>query len=78
MNVEYLNIAKEKITTIPILVNLVSKRVRQLNAGQRPYVKPDSPLQANLDIALKEIAEDAITYEMIEEETSDLDSLFTL
>jgi len=78
MNVEYLNIAKEKITTIPILVNLVSKRVRQLNAGQRPYVKPDSPLQANLDIALKEIAQDAITYEMIEEESSTIDSLFSL
>ena len=31
MNLNYLNIAEEKIPNIPILVNLISYRTRQLN-----------------------------------------------
>ena len=36
---------------------MVSKRVRQLNAGFRPYVKRQGPDEENMDIALREIAE---------------------
>jgi len=36
MNATYLEKAKERMPNIPLLVNVVSKRVRQLNAGQRP------------------------------------------
>ena len=66
MNIQYLDIAKTKVPNIPLLINLVSRRVRQLNAGQRPLVKPDNPQQANLDIALKEVAEEKISAEIIE------------
>ncbi len=64
MNLDYLNIAEEKIPNIPILVNLISYRTRQLNAGARPMVKPDHPEQDKHDIVLKEIAEGLLTAEM--------------
>lgn len=65
MNLEYLEKAKERIPNVPLLINVVSRRVRQLNAGNRPLVKPDSPQMANLDIALKEIAEGKLTAEVV-------------
>lgn len=64
MNMEYLNIAEEKIPNTPMLVNLISYRTRQLNAGARPMVKKDHPEQDNHDIVLKEIAEGLLTAEM--------------
>lgn len=64
MNMEYLSRAEEKITNLPVLVNLISLRTRQLNAGARPMVKPDHPEQDNHDIVLKEIAEGTLTAEM--------------
>ena len=77
MNLNYLNIAEEKIPNIPMLVNLISYRTRQLNAGARPMVKRDHPEQDNHDIVLKEIAEGLLTAEMVfsqqEAEVSGLD-----
>ena len=64
MNPNYLELAKAKIPNIPLLINVVSKRVRQLNGGQRPLVKPDSPQMSNMDIALKEIAEGKMSAEI--------------
>ena len=64
MNLNYLNIAEEKIPNIPMLVNLISYRTRQLNAGARPMVKRDHPEQDHHDIVLKEIAEGLLTAEM--------------
>ena len=64
MNLNYLNVAEEKIPNIPMLVNLISYRTRQLNAGARPMVKKDHPEQDNHDIVLKEIAEGLLTAEM--------------
>jgi len=43
---------------------MVSKRVRQLNAGLRPYVRPSSPDEEKVDIALREIAEGKLIAEM--------------
>ena len=43
---------------------MVSKRVRQLNAGFRPYVKPESPDEDKQDTALREIAEGKIIAEI--------------
>ncbi|MBN1269422.1 MAG: DNA-directed RNA polymerase subunit omega [Kiritimatiellae bacterium] len=65
MNVDYLDKAKERISTVPLLINVVSRRVRQLNGGNRPLIKPDSPHMPNLDVALKEIAEGKLTAEMV-------------
>ena len=64
MNMELLETAKNRIHSVPVLVNMVSKRVRQLNAGFRPYVKPERPNEDKLDIALREIAEGKLIAEM--------------
>ena len=64
MNMEYMDKAVEKITNIPMLVNLISYRTRQLNAGVRPMVKKDHPEQDNHDLVLKEICEGLLTVEM--------------
>ena len=63
MNVTYLDRAKNRIENIPLLINMVSRRVRQLNNGQRPLVKRLHTHQSNLDIALMEIAEGKLTVE---------------
>lgn len=64
MNLELLEKAKTRIPGVPVLVNLLSRRVRQLNAGMRPYVKPLSPDEDRLDIAMREIAEGKIIAEV--------------
>ena len=78
MNIQYLDIAKTKVPNIPLLINLVSRRVRQLNAGQRPLVKPDNPQQSNLDVALKEVAEEKISAEIIESDEVESSAAETL
>ncbi len=64
MNPNYLELAKGKVPNIPLLINIVSKRVKQLNQGARPLVKPDSPQMSNMDISLKEIAEGKMSAEL--------------
>ncbi len=64
MNVELIEKAKIRIPSVPVLVNVVSKRVRQLNAGERPYVKPLSYDEDKADIALREIAEGKLISEV--------------
>jgi len=64
LNITYLEGAKARVPIVPVLINLVSRRVRQLNSGQRPLVKPDFPLMERLDIALKEISEGKLTAEL--------------
>ena len=64
MNPVYLEKAKERMPNIPLLVNVVSKRIRQLNAGQRPLIKPDTPDMDTLDLALKEVAEGKLSAEL--------------
>lgn len=80
MNIEHLEKAKDKIQNIPLLINMVSRRVRQLNRGQRPLVKPENNQQPNLDIALLEIAEGKLTAEFTSgnSPTSDIDNLIAL
>jgi len=63
MNIQLLNQAKERIPNVPLLINVVSKRVRQLNAGLRPMVKPKKET-SNMDIALTEVAEGKLTAEI--------------
>ena len=66
MNIELIEAAKERIKSVPVLVNMVSKRVRQLNSGDRPYVKP-SVGEEKTDIALREIAEGKLDFAKLEE-----------
>jgi len=65
MNVELFKQALEKVVNPNILVNLISKRVRQLNSTgnvSRPLV-PETDNMGAIDIALREIAEGKLTYE---------------
>ncbi|NLB70019.1 MAG: DNA-directed RNA polymerase subunit omega [Lentisphaerae bacterium] len=57
MNPELLEQAKLRIPSIPVLVNVVSMRFKQLNENMRPLVKPLSADEDRLDIVLREIAE---------------------
>jgi DNA-directed RNA polymerase subunit omega len=52
--------ARQTVGNDKILVNLVSRRVRQLNATSRPLVEV-VPGMGFIDIALKEIGEGKIT-----------------
>jgi DNA-directed RNA polymerase subunit omega len=67
MNAELVKKALAVVINPNILVNLVSQRVRQLNSGggriSRPLVADVGNLGA-ADIALREIAEGAMGYEM--------------
>ncbi len=65
MNTVYLERAKSREPNVPRLINMVSLRVKQLIAGERPLVKPDSVFMERLDLALKEIAEGKLTSEMV-------------
>ena len=64
MNSELLKQAKARVPSIPILINIVSKRVAQLNAGFKPYVRPSGPEEEKLDIALREIGEGKLIAEI--------------
>ncbi|MBQ9693376.1 MAG: DNA-directed RNA polymerase subunit omega [Kiritimatiellae bacterium] len=57
MNLEVLEKARLRVPSIPVLVNLVSQRTKQLNRGEHPFVEPLSKFEDKADIALREIAE---------------------
>ena len=69
MNAELTKKALEKVGNPNVLINLVSRRVRQLNSGvggmSRPLVSDAHNLGA-ADIALLEIIEDKIGFELPE------------
>ena len=68
MNVKYLEQATARVPDVPLLINMVSRRVRQLIAGERPLVKPDDVHMEKMDIALREIGEGKLTSEMLPEQ----------
>jgi DNA-directed RNA polymerase subunit omega len=69
MNAELVKKALEKVLNPNVLINMVSQRVRQLNAGGggtgRPLIKDVGTLGV-ADIALREIIEDKMSFEMPE------------
>ena len=69
MNAELCKRANEKVGNPNVLVNLVSRRVRQLTSGggglSRPLISDPGHLGA-ADIALREIIEEKIGWEMPE------------
>jgi DNA-directed RNA polymerase subunit omega len=70
MNAELCKKAVEKVGNPNVLVNLVSRRVRQLNAGGGGMGRPliDNVGSLGLaDIALREIIEDKIGWELPEQ-----------
>ena len=65
MNAELVKKALEKVENPHVLVNLVSRRVRQLNAGGRPLLSDTGNLGV-ADIVLLEIIEEKMGFEMPE------------
>ncbi|HUR57463.1 MAG TPA: DNA-directed RNA polymerase subunit omega [Opitutaceae bacterium] len=63
MRDDYLQSALLIIGDPAILVNVVSRRVKQLKRGNRPLVESLEKLSAE-DTALREVAEGKITYEL--------------
>ena len=63
MRDEYLQAAAKTISDPYVLVNVVSRRVKQLRRGSRPLVESLEKLSAE-DIALREISQGLISYEL--------------
>ncbi|MCR6655737.1 MAG: DNA-directed RNA polymerase subunit omega [Opitutus sp.] len=63
MRDDYLQSALKVVDDPTILINVVSRRVKQLKRGNRPLVVSLEKLSAE-DTALREIAEGKITYEL--------------
>lgn len=68
MRAQFLEEASAVITNPAILINMVSRRVRQLTLGHRPLIEV-SPRMTSMDIALKEVADGKLTYEEVAEPT---------
>jgi DNA-directed RNA polymerase subunit K/omega len=67
MNSELIQAALEKVGNINTLINVVSRRVRQLSLGGGGITRPMVADTANLgmaDIALREIIEEKIGWDM--------------
>ena len=77
MNAELLKRAHERIPSVPVLVNLVSKRERELINGAKPLINPQTILTEEdkrknrtaldvdkADIALAEVAEGKLVAEI--------------
>jgi DNA-directed RNA polymerase subunit omega len=65
MTTQLLQEAAQVIPNQQTLINVVSKRVRQLGLGHRPLVET-TPRMSLTDIALKEIITGKLTYESLE------------
>jgi DNA-directed RNA polymerase subunit omega len=65
MTTQLLQEAAQVIPNPQLLINVVSKRVRQLGLGHRPLVET-TPRMSLTDIALKEIIAGKLTYEPLE------------
>lgn len=66
MRDDYLQEAQKVITDPMILINVVSRRAKQLKSGYKPLVESLERLSAE-DLALREIMEGKITYQLDEE-----------
>tara|TARA_R110002094_G_scaffold3925_1_gene12366 strand:- start:203 stop:403 length:201 start_codon:yes stop_codon:yes gene_type:complete len=65
MRDDYIKDALNVIPDANLLINVVSRRVKQLRRGNRPLVESLERLSSE-DVALREIIEGKISYEMAE------------
>jgi len=63
MRDEYIREAQKFIADPNVLINVVSRRVKQLRRGSRPLVESLEKLSPE-DVALREIIEGKISYEI--------------
>ena len=64
MDANLLKAAHEKVPSVPVLVNLISKRERELINGAKPLIRPSSLDVDKCDIALQEVAEGKLIAEI--------------
>ncbi len=64
MRDEYLKDAQKIIPDPNILINVISRRVKQLRRGSRPLVESLEKLSPE-DIAMREVIEGKISYELM-------------
>ena len=65
MNPDICNQAMEKVGDAYTLINIVSKRVRQLSSGSRPLIA-DTEKMGWADIAMTELVSDKLSWETSE------------
>lgn len=65
MQSHLLDEASKVIPNQQVLVNVISRRVRQLVQGHRPLVVVDSARMGHCDIALTEVIEHKLSYEFV-------------
>ncbi|MDR0742225.1 MAG: DNA-directed RNA polymerase subunit omega [Puniceicoccales bacterium] len=75
MRNDYLKAASAIIREPNILINVVSRRVKQLKAGSKPLVDPLEKLDME-DVVLKEIIEGKISYELYSDQVKLADNAF--
>jgi DNA-directed RNA polymerase subunit omega len=71
MTAQLLQEAAKVIPNQQLLINVVSKRVRQLGMGHRPLVEA-TPKSSLTDIALKEIVAGKLTFEELKDGTAEV------
>lgn len=64
LNLALLDVARRRVPNVPVLVNMISKRVRQLILGERPLIKVDDPNMDLEDVALHEITSGKLVVEI--------------
>ena len=64
MNVDLLEESRRRVPNLFVLVNMVSKRVKQMILGDRPLVKPAHPDEEVEDVVLREIADGKLVAEI--------------
>ena len=72
MRDDYLKEANAIVGDPNILINLISRRVKQLRRGQPALIETSDQLELE-DVALREVIEGKISYELSEEPTWDQD-----
>lgn len=65
MQSHLLDEALKVITSPQVLVNVISRRVRQLTQGHRPLVEVTSLRMGSSDIALTEVIEGKLSWEAV-------------
>ena len=70
MREDYIEAAQKIIPDPNILINVVSRRVKQLKYGNKPLVESLERLSPE-DIALREIIEGKIAYELFDPDKED-------
>ncbi len=66
MRDDYLKLAQEKVSDPNILINMVSRRAKQLKSGDKPLIESLERLSAE-DTALREIMADKLSYQLFSE-----------